>query len=212
MQSALTVVPTIIEVDTELLWTSVVPSTPTIRATNGLSVAEKKASLIEITGRSESVEQKDFIDEFRRMTEDGAEYERRETIDGVSTLKYRYDKSGEEHFNLISALHKSLRNSDVHAGVYWLTRMLEGVWDIEIPTLTIEGPNYTYPSDINELRGATRGFIRSDEEGLLSSFYERSSRAPLSVILVDEVSQIRRQATDLGWTVVAVSLHHCELA
>jgi putative ATPase len=38
----------------------------------------------------------------------------------------RYDKRGEEHFNLISALHKSLRNSDVQAGLYWLTRMLEG--------------------------------------------------------------------------------------
>lgn len=36
-----------------------------------------------------------------------------------------YDKQGEEHFNLISALHKSLRNSDVQAGVYWLVRMLE---------------------------------------------------------------------------------------
>lgn len=35
-----------------------------------------------------------------------------------------YDKSGEEHFNLISALHKSLRNSDVDASLYWLTRML----------------------------------------------------------------------------------------
>jgi len=38
----------------------------------------------------------------------------------------RYDKSGEEHFNLISALHKSLRNSDAQAGVYWLGRMLAG--------------------------------------------------------------------------------------
>lgn len=36
-----------------------------------------------------------------------------------------YDKEGEEHFNLISALHKSLRNSDPDAGVYWLARMLE---------------------------------------------------------------------------------------
>lgn len=36
-----------------------------------------------------------------------------------------YDKSGEEHFNLISALHKSLRNSDPDAGIYWLARMLE---------------------------------------------------------------------------------------
>lgn len=36
-----------------------------------------------------------------------------------------YDKTGEEHFNLISALHKSLRNSDPDAGLYWLARMLE---------------------------------------------------------------------------------------
>ena len=35
-----------------------------------------------------------------------------------------YDKSGEEHFNLISALHKSLRNSDVQASLYWLARMV----------------------------------------------------------------------------------------
>ncbi len=37
-----------------------------------------------------------------------------------------YDKSGEEHFNLISALHKSIRSSDVDAALYWLARMLEG--------------------------------------------------------------------------------------
>ena len=35
-----------------------------------------------------------------------------------------YDKKGEEHFNLISALHKSLRNSDVQASLYWLARMV----------------------------------------------------------------------------------------
>ncbi len=37
-----------------------------------------------------------------------------------------YDKSGEEHFNLISALHKSVRSSDPDAALYWLARMLEG--------------------------------------------------------------------------------------
>jgi putative ATPase len=36
-----------------------------------------------------------------------------------------YDKSGEEHYNLISALHKSMRNSDPDAAVYWLARMIE---------------------------------------------------------------------------------------
>jgi putative ATPase len=37
-----------------------------------------------------------------------------------------YDKGGEEHYNLISALHKSLRGSDPQAGLYWLARMIEG--------------------------------------------------------------------------------------
>ena len=36
-----------------------------------------------------------------------------------------YDKAGEEHYNLISALHKSMRNSDADAAIYWLARMLE---------------------------------------------------------------------------------------
>ncbi len=70
-----------------------------------------------------------------------------------------------------------------------LCRLLEGIWGVEVPALTIEGPNYTYPSDINELRGATRGFIRSDEEGILTSFHEKSSRSPIGMILVDEVEK-----------------------
>lgn len=37
-----------------------------------------------------------------------------------------YDKAGEEHYNIISALHKSMRNSDVDSAIYWLGRMIEG--------------------------------------------------------------------------------------
>ena len=43
-----------------------------------------------------------------------------------SDLLARYDKSGEEHFNLISALHKSIRSSQPDAALYWLARMLDG--------------------------------------------------------------------------------------
>jgi len=43
----------------------------------------------------------------------------------VSRKSLLYDKNGEEHYNLISALHKSMRNSDPDAAVYWLARMLE---------------------------------------------------------------------------------------
>lgn len=43
----------------------------------------------------------------------------------ISKKSLLYDKKGEEHYNLISALHKSMRNSDPDAAVYWLARMLE---------------------------------------------------------------------------------------
>ena len=47
----------------------------------------------------------------------------------LQSKAFLYDKAGEEHFNIISALHKSLRNSDADAGVYWLARMLEAAED-----------------------------------------------------------------------------------
>ena len=52
------------------------------------------------------------------------------TLEKVKTILQRrslmYDKAGDEHYNIISALHKSLRNGDADAAVYWLARMLEG--------------------------------------------------------------------------------------
>lgn len=59
----------------------------------------------------------------RVMTEAG--------LEGVLQRKLLpYDKAGEEHFNLISALHKSVRNSDPDAALYWLARMLESGEDL----------------------------------------------------------------------------------
>jgi len=43
----------------------------------------------------------------------------------ISKKSLLYDKTGEQHYNIISALHKSMRNSDVDASIYWLARMLE---------------------------------------------------------------------------------------
>src|SRR5438874_577283 len=57
---------------------------------------------------------------------DGALQITAELLEDVLQRKLlRYDKSGEEHYNLISALHKSVRNSDPDAALYWLARMLE---------------------------------------------------------------------------------------
>jgi putative ATPase len=51
----------------------------------------------------------------------------RDAVESVIERKVLlYDKSGEEHFNLISALHKSIRSSDADAALYWLARMLQG--------------------------------------------------------------------------------------
>jgi putative ATPase len=51
----------------------------------------------------------------------------RETlIEAMGRAQFGYDKGGEEHYNLVSALIKSLRNSDVNASLYWLARMIEG--------------------------------------------------------------------------------------
>ena len=50
---------------------------------------------------------------------------RERLADLIERRSLLYDKGGEEHFNIISALHKSMRNSDPDASVYWLARMLE---------------------------------------------------------------------------------------
>lgn len=60
------------------------------------------------------------------MDAGGATTLTRETLEQCTSKKsLLYDKTGEEHYNLISALHKSMRNSDPDAAVYWLARMLE---------------------------------------------------------------------------------------
>ncbi len=61
------------------------------------------------------------------MSGDGKPTITEETLSQVVSRKALfYDKNGEEHYNIISALHKSMRNSDPDAAVYWLARMLEG--------------------------------------------------------------------------------------
>ena len=60
------------------------------------------------------------------IDKDGVIHVTRENIEECLTKKtLLYDKDGEEHYNIISALHKSMRNSDPDAAVYWLARMFE---------------------------------------------------------------------------------------
>jgi putative ATPase len=55
----------------------------------------------------------------RRVTEETV-------VEALGRARYAYDKGGEEHYNLASALIKSLRNSDTDAALYWLARLIEG--------------------------------------------------------------------------------------
>jgi putative ATPase len=61
----------------------------------------------------------------RASSEVGAEITDAIVTDALQKRVLLYDKAGEEHYNLISALHKSVRNSDADASLYWLGRMLE---------------------------------------------------------------------------------------
>ncbi len=56
---------------------------------------------------------------------EGPELSRQAVEDAIQRKVLLYDKAGEEHYNLISALHKSVRSSDPDAALYWLARMLE---------------------------------------------------------------------------------------
>jgi len=52
--------------------------------------------------------------------------DREALVEALGRARFAYDKGGEDHYNLASALIKSLRNSDADAGVYWLARLIEG--------------------------------------------------------------------------------------
>lgn len=60
------------------------------------------------------------------LVDDGAVISREKIESALQYRPPRYDKSGEEHYNLISALHKALRGSDPQGALYWLARMIDG--------------------------------------------------------------------------------------
>jgi putative ATPase len=59
------------------------------------------------------------------LVREGGEIDEETVREALQKKTLLYDKSGEEHYNLISALHKSVRNSDADAALYWVSRMME---------------------------------------------------------------------------------------
>ncbi len=105
-----------------------------------------------------------------------------QVVEAVGKKAPRYDRAGEEHYNLISALHKSVRNSDVDAALYWLVRMLESG----------EDPRYV-----------ARRLVRmaSEDVGLADP-----TALPLAVAAAQAVEQVGMPECELALAEVAVYL------
>lgn len=115
----------------------------------------------------------------------------------------RYDKSGEEHYNLISALHKSVRGSDPHAALYWLHRMLQGGEDprfilrrlmrMAMEDIGLADPNAlllaTAAREAFDFMGAPEGLIALDELAIYLSLAPKSNSVELAGMEADRLIQ-----------------------
>ena len=117
-----------------------------------------------------------------------------------------YDKAGEEHFNLISALHKSVRGSDPDAALYWLARMLEGGEDPlyiarRIVRMACEDIGLADPAALSQAISAMRAyhFLGSPEGELaLAQAVVYLCLAPKSNSLYSAMGRARKTAGDSG--------------
>ena len=125
----------------------------------------------------------------------------------------RYDKSGEEHFNLISALHKSVRSSDPDAALYWLVRMLDGGEDRlyilrRLVRMAFEDIGLADPRALEQATAALEAFrLIGEPEGdlVLAQVAVYLAMAPKSDSVYQAFGQVKR---DVEQTIAdAVPLH-----
>lgn len=113
----------------------------------------------------------------------------------------RYDKNGEEHYNLISALHKSIRGSDPDAAIYWLHRMLQGGEDprfilrrlmrISMEDIGLADPNAlllaTSAREAYDFMGIPEGLIALDELAIYLSLAPKSNSVEIAAMTADSI-------------------------
>jgi putative ATPase len=113
----------------------------------------------------------------------------------------RYDKSGEEHYNLISALHKSVRGSDVQAAVYWLHRMIKGGEDPRyilrrLQRMAVEDIGLADPQALIlataaqasfDFLGVPEGLLAIDQLVIYLSTAPKSNKVEIAAIKADEI-------------------------
>ncbi len=113
----------------------------------------------------------------------------------------RYDKSGEEHYNLISVFHKSIRGSDPDAALYWLHRMIQGGEDprfilrrlirIAMEDIGLADPNAlllaTSAREAFDFLGIPEGLIALDELAIYLSLAPKSNSVELAGMAADQI-------------------------
>lgn len=113
----------------------------------------------------------------------------------------RYDKSGEEHYNLISVFHKSIRGSDPDAALYWLHRMIQGGEDprfilrrlirIAMEDIGLADPNAlllaTSAREAFDFLGIPEGLIALDELAIYLSLAPKSNSVEIAGMVADQI-------------------------
>lgn len=91
---------------------------------NQINLNEENKKLIAVLSNGDARTALNILEIAFSLSKDSKEITK-ETIENSTQKFLRYDKNGEEHYNIISAMHKSLRDSDAQAAVYWTMRMIE---------------------------------------------------------------------------------------
>ncbi len=142
------------------------------------------------------------------------------TVDSIKEILNRerviYDKSGEEHYNLISALHKSIRDSDPQGAIYWIARMLEGGEDPKyiirrLIRMSMEDVGLADPNALLIATAAQNAyiFIGSPEGDIaLAEVAVYLAYAPKSNSLDKALNNARRDAKEYGSLPVPLHLRN----
>ncbi len=149
--------------------------------------------------------------------ENGRRYVDRQTVaDAIQKKFLMYDKNGDEHYNLISALHKSLRGSDPDASLYWLARMLEAGEDPlyiarRMVRFTSEDVGLADPQALMVAVAAQQAFHfvgRPEGELALAEAAVYLATAPKSNALYRAYSKARQEVEDKGSLTVPLELRN----
>ncbi|XP_050399601.1 ATPase WRNIP1 [Patella vulgata] len=135
--------------------------------------------------------------------------------DGLQRSHVLYDKTGEEHYNIVSALHKSIRGSDASASLYWLARMLEGgenplYVSRRLVRCASEDIGLADPLALNQAVAAYQAchLIGMPEcEVILAQCVVYMARAPKSVEIYEAYNKAKRKIKEHDGPLPGVPLH-----